>query len=220
VDILTPTHEFQKLVHGVKKLITKREHKLVDFDRHRESQQKLEAKNRDITDEKKLGKVETQLSDATRDYNDINDLLIRELPILISLAARFIDPIFHMLYSLQLKVYENLDMEYRKICDSLGSKNQTATQFFAAYDQVYVLKVVIPRTCFECSRALRWLDAPSQKTMIQIRDRVRARPLKREGKRDKLTREKNPYLRMSRQPLPLPLQRFMTRSRRKITAFR
>jgi amphiphysin len=58
-EVLAPAKEFHQLVHSVKKLITKRDHKLVDFDRHRESQQKLEVKNRDVGDEKKLGQVET-----------------------------------------------------------------------------------------------------------------------------------------------------------------
>lgn len=55
--------EFQTLVHSTKKLITKREHKLVDYDRHRDSHKKLTSKSdRDVRDEKRLGQIETVFS--------------------------------------------------------------------------------------------------------------------------------------------------------------
>lgn len=63
-------------------------------------------------------------------------MLIRELPILLGLGTQFIDPIFHLLYSLQVKVYQSLDIEYKRICETLftGSRNQTAMQFFSEHD--------------------------------------------------------------------------------------
>ncbi|KAI8621780.1 hypothetical protein BC830DRAFT_111125 [Chytriomyces sp. MP71] len=106
--LVAPAMDLVGLLDNVKKVIIKRGHKLLDFDRHREAVKKLKEKERTVNDEKALGKAEISFDQATREYNHINNLLKSELPILLQLKAPFIDPCFQTLYWYQLKVHQTL----------------------------------------------------------------------------------------------------------------
>ncbi|KAJ3059699.1 hypothetical protein HK102_009865, partial [Quaeritorhiza haematococci] len=107
--IIVPITEFLTMVEQVKRLIIKRSHKLLDYDRHRESVKKLkERTDREVKDEKRLGQLETALDQATREYNNVNNILKQQLPVLFTLRGRLIDPCFRTLFWYQLKVYQTL----------------------------------------------------------------------------------------------------------------
>ena len=80
-QVVVPASEYLLLFDQVKKYLTKREHKLVDYDRFRDAVKKLkDKKDRTSTDEKKLSQVESQFDAATREYNNyvgFNFLLYR-----------------------------------------------------------------------------------------------------------------------------------------------
>ena len=70
-QVVAPAAEYLSFFEQVKKYLTKREHKLVDYDRYREAVKKLkEKKDRSSSDEKKLGQLETQFDAASREYNN------------------------------------------------------------------------------------------------------------------------------------------------------
>lgn len=134
-EVVAPAGEFTSLIHNVKKVITKRSHKLIDYDRHRESFKKMSEKaDRDIKDEKKLGAIETQLDAATREYNEINSLLISQLPILLSLRIKFIDPCFKTLYWYQLKVYTMLQQEFSAVVSHHFPSSLNAMEIFDKHE--------------------------------------------------------------------------------------
>ncbi|KAK9895970.1 BAR-domain-containing protein [Cystobasidium minutum MCA 4210] len=104
--VVAPAKEFQEYVKKIRKTITKREHKLVDFDRHNNSYTKLrEKKEKSLSDEKNLFKVEQDYEAASAEYEHYNNLLQAELPRFFEYATAFISPLFHSFYYMQLNIF-------------------------------------------------------------------------------------------------------------------
>jgi len=90
----------------VRKSITKRDHKLVDFDRFNNSLTKLrEKKEKSLNDEKNLFKLEQDFEVASNEYEAINNAMKTELPQFMMYATQFIEPLFHSFYYMQLNVF-------------------------------------------------------------------------------------------------------------------
>jgi len=104
--IVQPCKELTDICKKIRKTCTKRDHKLVDYDRHNNSLNKLrEKKEKSLSDEKNLFKVEQDFELASGEYEHYNNLLKTELPMFLAMAVRFIDPLFHSFYYMQLNVY-------------------------------------------------------------------------------------------------------------------
>ncbi|ORY32784.1 hypothetical protein BCR39DRAFT_464181 [Naematelia encephala] len=104
--IVQPCKELHEICKKIRKTCVKRDHKLVDYDRHNNSLNKLrEKKEKSLSDEKNLFKIEQDFEIASGEYEHYNNLLKTELPEFLALAARFIDPLFHSFYYMQLNVY-------------------------------------------------------------------------------------------------------------------
>ncbi|KAI8849479.1 hypothetical protein BC829DRAFT_391354 [Chytridium lagenaria] len=107
--LVLPTSELMAMIERVKRFTLKRSHKLLDYDRHRDSVKKMREKpDRTGTDERTLGKYEANLDQASREYNAINNLLKQQIPVLLALKAPFMDPCFLTLYWYQLRVFRTL----------------------------------------------------------------------------------------------------------------
>ncbi|GFZ43831.1 hypothetical protein JCM24511_01551 [Saitozyma sp. JCM 24511] len=104
--IVQPCKELNDICKKIRKSCTKRDHKLIDFDRHNNSLNKLrEKKEKSLKDEKNLFTVEQDFELAAGEYEHHNNLLKTELPAFLQMATRFIDPLFHSFYYMQLNVY-------------------------------------------------------------------------------------------------------------------
>ncbi|KAF8323337.1 BAR-domain-containing protein [Clavulina sp. PMI_390] len=104
--ITAPAKELQGLMKTIRKNITKRDHKLVDFDRHNNSLNKLrEKKEKSLNDEKNLFKLEQDFEQASTDYEFWNTAMKTELPQFFVLCTRFIDPLFHSFFYMQLNIF-------------------------------------------------------------------------------------------------------------------
>ncbi|TFK30664.1 BAR-domain-containing protein [Coprinopsis marcescibilis] len=104
--VLAPVKEFQTIVKTVRKTITKRDHKLTDYDRHNNSLQKLrDKKDKSLSDEKNLFKLEQDFEIATNEYEYINTALKQDLPRYMQLSTAFIDPLFNSFFYMQLNIY-------------------------------------------------------------------------------------------------------------------
>ncbi|KAI8904464.1 hypothetical protein EDD86DRAFT_249825 [Gorgonomyces haynaldii] len=107
--VVAPTQDYITLLEQVRKLMVKRSHKLLDYDRHRSSVDKLKNKQgRTAQEEKTLGQYENQLDQATREYNNVNNLLKQELPVFLGLRVDFIDPCLLTFYNYQVRVFHTL----------------------------------------------------------------------------------------------------------------
>ncbi|KAI0696492.1 BAR-domain-containing protein [Cerioporus squamosus] len=104
--IVGPVKEFQGILKAIRKSITKREHKLVDYDRYNNSLTKLrDKKEKTLNDEKNLFKLEQDFEIASNEYDFINTAMKNELPRFLVQATQFIDPLFHSFYYMQLNIF-------------------------------------------------------------------------------------------------------------------
>ncbi|KAF8550314.1 BAR-domain-containing protein [Imleria badia] len=104
--VVGPVKEFQGVLKVIRKTITKRDHKLIDYDRFNNSLTKLrDKKEKSLNDEKNLFKLEQDFEIATNEYDYINNALKQDLPRFMQLATQFIDPLFHSFYYMQLNIY-------------------------------------------------------------------------------------------------------------------
>ncbi|KAF9090684.1 hypothetical protein BGX23_005802 [Mortierella sp. AD031] len=106
LTVVRPLTEMQNNMKLIRRTMTKREHKLVDYDRFRISLKKLQdRKERSLSDEKQIFKLESQLEVATADYEGLNGLLREELPGFFYYTQKLMEPIFNTFYFLQLRIY-------------------------------------------------------------------------------------------------------------------
>lgn len=117
--VVLPSKEFIDIIKMIKKIISKREHKKVDFDRYTVSVKKLQdKKDKSLSEAKSLVKAEESLAKATGEYEHYNELLKKELPVFFEYRAQFIELIITNFYHLQLKIYgilyEKMDLLINK----------------------------------------------------------------------------------------------------------
>lgn len=107
--IINPAEQLLEIIKVIRKVAVKREHKKLDYDRHRNALKKLQdKKDKSLKDEKAMYKVENELEVSTQEYNHYNDLMKEELPRLFQLEAEFIKPLFQSFYYMQLNVFYTL----------------------------------------------------------------------------------------------------------------
>ncbi|KAI8817347.1 uncharacterized protein EV422DRAFT_508947 [Fimicolochytrium jonesii] len=120
-QVVAPALDYIALINNVKRILEKRSRKLVDYDRHKDSVKKLQAKpDRNLSDEKRLSSLEAQLDQATREFNNVDNIVRQELPIFLGLRTQFIDPCFQTLYWYELKVVEALNRHFSDLCHENG----------------------------------------------------------------------------------------------------
>lgn len=115
--VIRPANELLDVIKVIRKTALKREHKKLDYDRHRAVLKKLQdKKERSPKDEKAMWKAEGDVEQATQDFNYFNDLLKDELPKLFLLEQEFIRPLFQSFYYMQLNIFYTLH-ERMQNCD-------------------------------------------------------------------------------------------------------
>lgn len=115
--IIRPANELLDIIKVIRKTAVKRDHKQLDYDRHRATLKKLEdKKERSAKDEKALWKAEGDVEQATQDFEYFNDLLKEELPKLFKLEQEFIQPLFQSFYYMQLNIFYTLHERMQR-CD-------------------------------------------------------------------------------------------------------
>jgi len=99
--VLEPISRFCAYMPDVNACITKREHKLLDYDSLRSKVAKLT--NKPDKDPTKLPRMEKEMDEARRVYEELNEKLTNELPQLIELRVPYLDPSFEALVKIQLR---------------------------------------------------------------------------------------------------------------------
>jgi amphiphysin len=114
--VIAPADQLLEVIKVVRKVNVKRDHKQLDYDRHRATLKKLQdKKEKTLKDEKALFKAESDVEQATQDYEYFNNLLKDELPKLFALEAQFIGPLFQSFYYMQLNVFYTLHEKMQAI---------------------------------------------------------------------------------------------------------
>lgn len=94
--------QLQSALKVVAAKIQKRNHKLLDYDRHRRSFKKLQDdKGKSATDERKLLKQQAVFEAAAQEYELYNQMLKSELPTLFQLRAALMEPCLLALFEMQ-----------------------------------------------------------------------------------------------------------------------
>ena len=115
--VIGPAQELLTVIKSIRKTALKRDHKQLDYDRHRATLKKLqEKKERNMKEEKALYKAEAEVEQSTQEFNYFNDLLKEELPKLFALERQFIQPLFQSFYYMQLNIFYTLH-EKMQHCD-------------------------------------------------------------------------------------------------------
>lgn len=115
--VIRPANELLDVIKVIRKTATKRDHKQLDYDRHRATLKKLQdKKDKTAKDEKALWKAENDVEVSTQEFNYFNDLLKDELPKLFRLEKEFIQPLFQSFYYMQLNIFYTLH-ERMQQCD-------------------------------------------------------------------------------------------------------
>ncbi|KAI1497093.1 BAR-domain-containing protein [Biscogniauxia marginata] len=115
--VIRPANELLDVLKVIRKTAAKRDHKQLDYDRHRATLKKLQdKKEKSAKDEKAIWKAESDVEQATQDFNYFNDLLKEELPKLFALEREFIQPLFQSFYYMQLNIFYTLH-EKMQSCD-------------------------------------------------------------------------------------------------------
>lgn len=101
--IIQPTQDYLSLHKKIAKLVVKRDHKKIDYDRNKESLKKVKEKSSSghREDERKTMKAEAALDEAFGEFDKVNGLLKRELPIYIQLRLGFVDSLLESLVFFQ-----------------------------------------------------------------------------------------------------------------------
>jgi amphiphysin len=114
--VIRPADELLEIIKVIRKAAVKRDHKQLDYDRHRATQKKLlEKKDKTLKDEKAIYRAENDVEQATQEFNYFNDLLKDELPKLFQLEREFIRPLFQSFYYMQLNVFYTLHERMQSI---------------------------------------------------------------------------------------------------------
>lgn len=112
--VIAPAEELESLLKNIEKAITKRDHKLIDFDRHSNSYTKLKEKqSRSAKEDQNMFKLEHESEASAADYEHHNNLLKAELPKFMDMVTRLITPLLYSFYYMQLNVFY-LSMEKLK----------------------------------------------------------------------------------------------------------
>ncbi|KAK0719581.1 BAR domain-containing protein [Lasiosphaeris hirsuta] len=115
--VIRPANELLDVIKAIRKTALKREHKKLDYDRHRATLKKLQdKKEKTAKDEKATWKAENEVEVSTQEFNYFNDLLKDELPKLFKLERDFIQPLFQSFYYMQLNIFYTLH-EKMQHCD-------------------------------------------------------------------------------------------------------
>lgn len=115
--IIGPANELLDVIKAIRKTALKRDHKQLDYDRHRATLKKLQdKKEKTAKDEKAIWKAEGEVENATQEFNYFNDLLKDELPKLFRLEREFIQPLFQSFYYMQLNIFYTMH-EKMQHCD-------------------------------------------------------------------------------------------------------
>ena len=114
--VIRPADELLEIIKVIRKTTAKRQHKQLDYDRHKASLQKIkDKKEKSLKDEKNMYKAEAEFEQATQEFEYFNDLLKDELPKLFRLEREFIRPLFQSFYYMQLNVFYTLHEKMQSI---------------------------------------------------------------------------------------------------------
>lgn len=114
--IMAPCADLLKTIGYIRKMATKRNHKKLDLDRRYNTYKKYEKKeSSNPKDEERMFKAQAEMEVAQQEYDYYNEMLKNQLPVLFSLQAQFVQPLFVSFYYMQLNIFYTLYNRFQEI---------------------------------------------------------------------------------------------------------
>lgn len=137
--IIAPSQELETLMKSISKAITKRDHKLIDFDRHNNAFLKLKDKtNRSSKDDQNMYRLEHEVETSASDYEYHNNMLKEQLPQFLEKCGRLVTPLFYSLYYMQLNIFY-LTME--KLRAFASDKFDLSNNVLSSHEHVFANRI-------------------------------------------------------------------------------
>lgn len=164
--IIGPAKELTNVIQTVRKMLSKRNRKKIDLDRHTDAMAKIENKKGEKTpkDEEKLYKAQANVEVAQQEYDYFNEICKNELPQLFYLEAEFIKPLFVSFYYMQLNIFYTLYTRMEELKIPYFDLNLDVVQrFFEKRGNVEELTDAIGVTHFKTNFARTKLELTRRK---------------------------------------------------------
>ncbi|EDO15163.1 hypothetical protein Kpol_440p10 [Vanderwaltozyma polyspora DSM 70294] len=114
--VVKPCQELLKVITYIRKMATKRNHKKLDLDRRLNTYSKYENKKEPTAkDEERMYKAQAEMEVAQQEYDYYNEMMKTQLPILFSLEAQFVQPLFVSFYYMQLNIFYTLYNRFQEM---------------------------------------------------------------------------------------------------------
>lgn len=139
--IMKPTVVVLANIEAIHKVEKKRQHKVLDVDRYKAALAKLSAKQheRSASEEKSYFVTQNNLEIAEQEYNWLNTLLKKELPLFFELTDKLIESLFISMYYVQLNIYYTLGKTLESsMANNTGIQNwNQGNNVIAAYNSKF-----------------------------------------------------------------------------------
>jgi len=119
--VIEPMKKYEEIIHSVKQVLKKRSHKALDYDRHKDSLDKLGSKqSRSLDEERKLNKTREAFTTAELEFKTYDDQLKQQLPTFFDCSADLYDSCLITFYSVQKDVYHIMYVYFYEIANECG----------------------------------------------------------------------------------------------------
>jgi len=119
--VVEPMKAYQDIIHSVKLVLKKRSHKALDYDRHKESLEKLGNKqSRSLDEERKLNKTREAFNTAEMEFRTYDEQLKQQLPVFFDCSSNLYDSCLITFYSIQKDIYHVLYVYFYEIATQCG----------------------------------------------------------------------------------------------------
>lgn len=137
--VVRPLTHLRDIVRTIQKTITKRQHKLLDYDRFRVSYYKLSAIPEPTpSEEKNIFKLQSQFDNASHEYEYFNQLLKEEFVQFLDLCQDLIEPVVQQFYNIQSKIAGGI---YGRLHEVIQRNANTFTTMEAGIEEGYEMRL-------------------------------------------------------------------------------
>ncbi|RKP19697.1 BAR-domain-containing protein, partial [Rozella allomycis CSF55] len=106
-NVISVLAQVLTIMKPIKEKMKKRSHKLVDYDRHRLSYQKMKSNSTSSpVDERKLAKQQQLLDESKSEYDQYNNVLKTDLPVFFQLREELMKPILESIFCFQKNFFD------------------------------------------------------------------------------------------------------------------
>lgn len=121
IHVIEPMKKYDEIIHSVKQVLKKRSHKALDYDRHKDSLDKLGNKqSRSLDEERKLAKTREAFNTAELEFKTYDDQLKQQLPTFFDCSSNLYDSCLITFYSIQKDVFHIMYVYFYETANECG----------------------------------------------------------------------------------------------------